>query len=189
MLTDMLLKRVLKFGIVFTSTRHNGGYDYLPERFVYDGFNQEHLDNYIKFLVRIKDSGKVIPENFIVFDDIVSSINQSSRAWNEFIATYRHYNITLLVTTQHINRCAPMFREQAEHTYIFSLHTLAALKSSYESYGQLFPRLKNWTAFLTKHTEEEYKAVVWSKESRPKVELKYKTVRAPSKRREVKFEF
>ena len=41
MLTDMLLRRQLKFGLVFTSTKFNGAYNWLPDKYVFDEFDKE----------------------------------------------------------------------------------------------------------------------------------------------------
>src|SRR5665647_522104 len=76
MLTTMLKKRQLKFGIVFTSSKHNGGYDWLPEKYVYAQFTQARLQRYLEFLKKVRTGGKTIPDNFIVLDDIINSIHK-----------------------------------------------------------------------------------------------------------------
>ena len=188
-LTSLLLARKVKFGIVFTTTKFNSGYDWLPDRFVYTEFSQEVLHEYLRILVAIKQQHGQLPPSFIVLDDIINSINQSAKWWNEFLATYRHYNITLFVTTQHVNRAMPLLREQASYAYIFRLHTIKAIQATYDSYGQLFPRMKEWQAFLSKHTAKDYTCVVVKKEAPPNITKKYSTYRAPAKRKEVKFEY
>ena len=177
--SDHLSAKRLKFGIVFTATKHNCGYDWLPDQYVFSNYDQEILNRYIAFLVKMKKKG-TIPNSFVILDDIVMSINQHSKAFAEFLSTYRHYNITLYVTTQSINKCVPLFREQADYAYIFQLHTVAAIKAAYESYGQLFLTIKKWQEFLKEGTCIDYQCIVWSKETKPVIELKYKRFKAPA---------
>ena len=189
LLSEMLLKRKLKFGIVFTSTKHNDGYNWLPDDYVFGSFSRDRLNAYITWLKKIKKLKGSIPENFIVLDDIVNSLPQSEKWWNEFLSTYRHYNITLYVTTQHISRCQPLFREQASFAYIFQLHTKHSIKACYESYGQLFETVGEFKAFIRQHAGKEYQCVVWAKEAKPQTVLKYKTLKAPVGKKEITFEF
>jgi hypothetical protein len=188
-LSGMLTRKELKFGIVFSGTKFNGAYEWLPDKRVYGEFDMDVLQKYLQFLVKIKNSGKPIPSNFIVLDDIISSINQKSKQWKSFIAAFRHYNVTLFVTTQHVNQCEPLLREQADYAYIFELHTKASIEASHKSYGNLLTTPKAWQAFLSAHTKVEYTCIVWSKHSRPVITERYKRYRAPAKRKEVKFEF
>lgn len=189
MLTSMLKRKQLKFGIVFTSSKHNGGYDWLPDKYVYAHFSMERLHKYLNFLKAKRAEGKKIPDNFIVLDDIINSIPQKSGVWQEFICTYRHYNITLLVTTQFITKCDPTLREQADFAYIFQLYTDAAVRAAYESYGQLFPTLKQWKAFLEKHAGVEHQCIVWTKESPPAIDKRYSTYKAPESKRQISFSY
>jgi len=184
-------KNGLKFGLVFTATKHTGAYDWLPDHAVVNGFNPVILKNYLKWLLATqkKKKQKVIPNNFIVFDDIVNSLQQKEKWFEEFLSTYRHYNITLFVTTQFINKCAPLFREQAEYAYIFQLHIAKAIEATYDSYGSLFETVKKWKAFPVASTSAEHTALVWNKESKPVIALKYSVFKAPEVKVQKKFDF
>ena len=50
MLTGLLKKKQLKFGIVFTSSKHNGDYSWLPDNYVYDQYSPDRLPNYLAFI-------------------------------------------------------------------------------------------------------------------------------------------
>src|SRR5665647_1741204 len=91
MLTSMLRKKQPKFGIVFTSSKHNGGYDWLRDQYVYAQFAMLRLKKYLEFLKKKRAEGKTIPDNFSVLDDIIDSIPQKTGVWQEFITAYRHY--------------------------------------------------------------------------------------------------
>ena len=149
----------------------------------------ERLKLYLEFLKKKKTELKELPHSFIVLDDIVNTIQQKLPAWQEFITTYRHYNITLLVTTQFINKCDPTLREQAEYAYIFQLQTSVAIKATYENYGGLFRTIKAWTAFLEKISGEQYRCLIWKKESKPIIKERYSTYKVPDDAKEYKFEY
>lgn len=180
----------LKFGIVFTATKHTGAYNWLPDKHVFSSFNSTVLMNYLKWLGNTAaKKKKPIPNNFIVFDDIVNSLPQREKWFEEFLSTYRHYNITLFVTTQYINKCAALFREQASYAYIFQLFTAKAIEAAYDSYGTLFRTRKAWQTHLEAGTSVKHQCVVWKKASEPVLALKYSTFKAPECKSQKKFEY
>ena len=183
-------KNGLKFGLVFTATKHTGAYDWLPDHAVHSQFKDTILTNYLKWLLTTsKKKKKPIPNNIIVFDDIVNSLPQKEKWFEEFLSTYQHFNITLFMTTQFINKCAPLFREQAEYAYIFQLHIAKAIEATYDSYGSLFETVKKWKAFLVASTGVEDQCLIWAKESKPVIALKYSTFKAPEVKVQNEFDF
>jgi hypothetical protein len=132
MLRSMLSARLFKFGLVFTATKFNGGYDWLPDKYVYVDFDMDVLLAYMNFLVRIK-----IPPSFIVFDDIISSLPLGTRLWSQFMATFRHYNITLFISTQYVNMADALMRSQTDYAYLFQMHSDAQFKSTYATFGTM----------------------------------------------------
>ena len=183
-------KHGLKFGMVFTATKHTGAYDWLPDHAVHNNFNLVVLKNYVAWLQKTsKKKNKPIPNSFVVFDDIVNSLPKNDAWFNEFLSGYRHYNITIFVTTQYINRCAPLFREQASFAYIFQLHTKAAIEAAYDSYGASFETVKAWKKFLAEATDVEHQALVWAKEAKLIIAEKYSKFKAPVVKVQKKFDF
>jgi len=148
----------------------------------------EVLTNWLKFLMRIKKSGKEIPPSFIVFDDIIDSLPQSTWEWRQFISTFRHFKITLFFTTQFPMQIATLLRSQTEYAYLFQMHNDAQFISSYKSFGGLLKNVHAWRAYLNKYTGD-YKCVIWHREAKSELALKYKTYKAPSQGKPVRFEF
>jgi hypothetical protein len=67
-----------------------------------------------------RDATYGVPASFIVFDDIMSLINQKSGEFKNFISIFRHYNITLFISTQYITQVAPLVRQQTKCIHLSS---------------------------------------------------------------------
>jgi hypothetical protein len=144
---------------------------------------------YMSFLVRIKKSGKEIPPSFIVFDDIISSLPLGTRLWSQFMATFRHYNITLFISTQYVNMADALMRSQTDYAYLFQMHSDAQFKSTYSTFGTMLPNVKAWKTFITKYTGG-FKCVVWEKETPAEMAKRYKEFKAPSEgKKQAKYEY
>jgi hypothetical protein len=187
-LKTLLASKQLKFGIVFTATKFNAGYSFLPDKYVYPDFDMDTLQDWLRFLVRIKKSGKDIPPSFIVFDDIIASIPQATKPWTQFLTTFRHFNITLFFTTQYPNMATPLLRSQTEYAYLFQITNDKQCRATYEAFGTLLPNVKAWKEFLNRHTGD-YKCVIYHRDAPPRMDAKYKSYKAPSKQRNIRFEY
>ena len=82
LLTDRLSSGKLKWGLVFTKTKFNGDYKFLPDKRVTQGYNENTLLKYVDNLKNIKEDNGTIEPNFIVFDDLVGVLANST---NDFI--------------------------------------------------------------------------------------------------------
>ena len=65
-----------KFGLVFTKTKFNQNYDFLPDDYVIENFDMKILTKFLNKLVDTYKNNtkkkKPIPYFFIIFDDICS---------------------------------------------------------------------------------------------------------------------
>ncbi len=190
-----------KFGLVFTGTRFNSDYTaFLPEKFVIEQYSQEPLENFLNLLKQEyspileqnEEKGKKkntgIPHSFIVFDDIVSQINQRAPFFQNFISTYRHFNITLFFTTQYIYQVLPLIRQQADYAFIFGHDAKRSLDALYESFGGSFETSKDFKLFLQQHTSQRYHCLVYSKDEHERTK-KYQEYVAPATMQKVKFNY
>jgi hypothetical protein len=50
LLSQALSKKVFKFGIVFTNTKTNGDYDFIDDKYVIQGYDENILQTYLDFL-------------------------------------------------------------------------------------------------------------------------------------------
>jgi hypothetical protein len=188
-------------GIVFTTTKFNADYtQFLPTYMVIEGFNMDMIDAMLEAIkVKYKDvfekcekEGKSPPKGaidgtFIVLDDILSLINQHDPRFQSFLATYRHYNISLFCTTQYIYMATPLLRQQMDYAFMFNHDQMRSLESLYETFGTRFETLDNFRRMLKEETEVPYTAVLYLKDAPP--QEKYFQYRAPANYQITKFTF
>ncbi len=193
LLTDRLSTGRWKYGLVFTRTKFNGDYDFLPDNRVIEGYNENILRRYMNNLRKIaKEKGKEsLPHNFIVFDDLQGVLNNQTNWFNNFLATFRHTNTNLIVCNQYLsgkNAVSPIAREQTNYAVMFKSRTRRTLENLYESYGGLFPKFNDFKSYFMAATEQKYTAMLYS-ERVDELENNYITIQAPEDYPKMQFKF
>lgn len=187
LLMDMLSTKQVKFGLVFCATKFNGSYDFIEDKYVIGGYNEQTLRQYIEKLKEFQSKNGYFPNNFLVFDDLIGLIKNTPYLDN-ILSTYRHYNITLFVTTQYINKISPLFREQATYCFMFKQHTKRSIEALFESYGQqMFDKYVEWKKYLDAFTPQ-YHALMYDS-TKDSMDERFIVYKAPAKFRNVTFSF
>lgn len=123
------LSRNFEYGIVFSSTDDlNKDYSYIQPNYIYNNYNEEYLKNFLRLQRKLKKPA------FLILDDCVGSINMNSKLLKHLFTTYRHYNLTLFVSTQYIYAVPPTLRSCANYAFIFFVEddrTITALHKTY----------------------------------------------------------
>lgn len=91
-----------KFILAVVPSKFNSGYEYLPDKYVIENYDEKYLQNYFNKLRDFKKKNGFIPENALILDDILGSINLYSPFWQHFFSTYRHYKTTVIFGSQTI---------------------------------------------------------------------------------------
>ncbi len=78
------------------------------------------------------------PRAFLILDDLLSQKAFSSQTFINLSTQFRHFNISIIISTQYIYRLSPTFRESASHAVIFKQTTMRSITALYESYGSRF---------------------------------------------------
>jgi hypothetical protein len=91
-----------KFILAIVPSKFNSGYEYLPDKYVIESYDENYLKNYFNKLREFKKKSGFIPANALILDDILGSINLYSSFWQHFFSTYRHYNCTIIFGSQTI---------------------------------------------------------------------------------------
>ena len=191
-ISNGLLTKKFKFGMVFTKTKFNKDYDFLPDKAVYDGYNEEALKQYISNLERMKrKQGVNMPRSFLVLDDIQGVLSDQTEFMNNFLARHRHYNITLIVAIQYLGGrrgVSPLFREQCTHAVMFKSKTKKTLENLFLAFGQLFNSLEDFKRYFFAATEQKHSAMLYT-EQIDDLEDNYQTIQAPANVPKMKFKF
>ena len=154
------LKDKFKHGIVFTNTAFdNNPFPYINKKYIHEKYSDEALDNLMEMQKKIVEKGKNCPA-FVIFDDCLNSENQfTSDSLENLSMQLRHYNITVIMSTQYTNMIPVPIRSNAMEVFIFTTRGTRALESLHESYGQNFDRYSEFKDYLFKVFREEYNFV------------------------------
>lgn len=151
-----------EFGICFVRTKFNHDYDFLPDEYVYEGYDQEVLEQYLNGIQESVAQGNKAPANFVIFDDLIGLLSKNDPFLINFFGLHRHTNTTILLATQHLKSGASTtLREVCTHAVIFNSKTFNTITSLYENFGGLFPNLEEFKKCLQETTAEPYTAMLY----------------------------
>ena len=158
-LKNSLERKIYSFGICFTKTKFNNDYDYLPDDYVFQGWDSSKLQQYLSGLEQMENR----PRNFVILDDLVSVIDRNEPTIASFISTHRHYNTDIYINTQYLYASVntPLFRECTSVCLMFMTKMRKSIKGLYECYGQLFDDEEEFKQHLLNTTKEKYVAMVY----------------------------
>jgi hypothetical protein len=134
-LIDMLDAGKFKFGVVFCSTLFNNGWEMFDDKIIKSKFTTEWLRAYLDLiLTKYTVNGKFKYEpSFMIFDDMIGQIDLMDPFIQWFLSVFRHFGITLFISTQFINRISTLHREQANYAFVWPQKTRRSLEAIYES--------------------------------------------------------
>ena len=191
LLSDMLTNGKLKFGLVFTRTKFNKDYAFLPDKRVIEGYNEDILKKYVNNLRKIAEKDGSVEPNFIIFDDLVGVLNNSTQWFSNFMSTFRHTNTTIFIAVQYLpgrNAVSPLMREQTNYAIMFQSRTKRTLENLFENYGGLFDSADEFKQYFLNATQEKYTAMLYS-ERIDYIEDNYVTIMAPEDYPKMIFKF
>jgi hypothetical protein len=189
LLMDQIQREVnpLKFGIVFVRTKFKHSYKFVPDEKIIQGYEEEILQQYVHNLEAMYEEQGFLEPSFLIFDDLVGILANSSPWFNNFIATYRHLNIHIFIAVQYLtgrHAVSPIMREQTTYAIMFNSKTHKTIENLYEAYGQLFEKKREFKDYLFANTEPSkvgpYVCLVYI-EKEDRLEHNYIPMRAPKK--------
>ena len=180
-------REMYDYGIVMTKTKFDNGYDFIPSKYIHPDYDKEAITALMKIQADLVEKG--IKKNaFIIFDDCLSK-EFDSQLFTDLITQHRHYNITVIISTQYIYKINPTIRECTNYAIIFRQSTDRSIQALYESYGAHFKREDDFKNYLMEHTGN-YKFILVDVNSQSDdIKKIYKVLKAPSKIPEFKMKF
>lgn len=147
------------YGIVFSNTLWDGGFDYIPKKYQFEEWDEEILKNLME--IQRKNKHK---RAFVIFDDCLFDPGQFTNPTIKKLCTQlRHYNITAFLLTQYCHLLPPYIRSNAMYSLIFDIgQGRRELESVYDSYGQKFDSYREWKRFYYDNTGE-HKFILFNK--------------------------
>lgn len=157
--------KYFKFGICICRTKFNHGYDYIPDKYVYDNYDENFLTNYFTKLKQYKEKTGKIENNFLIIDDCLGSINFYSPFWSHLISCFRHYRVTIFLAAQSItgrSSTSSLLRECTNLSYMFKTVYQPSIHALYESYGGLMDNYQEFQDTLFAVTEQKHHCLMFA---------------------------
>ena len=177
----------LKFGMVMVRTTYKNSYRFVPQEHIFQGYDEEILQQYVSNLEGMYEENGSVPPNFIIMDDLVGILNNQTSWFTNFIGTYRHLNINLFIAVQFLTgrrAISPIMREQTNFCIMFNSKTTRTIQNLYDNFGQLFESKRKFQEYLFANTEPSsvgpYACIVYN-ESEDDKDKNYTPMRAPAK--------
>lgn len=155
-----------QLGIVFSplSQGTSDDWNFLPSHSVFQHYDNAILDQYLTMLKKLKQKTGEYPQNFIVFDDAVGSIDQSRGSWfQHWISTYRHYNSDVWLNVQYIYRIDPLIREQCTHYFAFFTGRRDSLEALWKTFGANYGDIREFRSLFQKLTYKKHTCLLYDK--------------------------
>ena len=120
--------------ICFTTTKFNRAWtEILPEEYVHPKYDADVL----QFILDIQSQNTHI-KAAIIFDDCLNDAAFKSQLFTNLVTTYRHYNLSVFISTQYLYKVTPTICECANRVALFRTKTDRSLRAAYESFGAYF---------------------------------------------------
>jgi len=169
-------KRYFKFGLCIVSTKFNGGYNYLPDKYVIENYNEAYLKNYIDKLKTYKKTRGHIPPSFLILDDIVGNVNFYSAFWQNLITTYRHLNLTIILGTQALSSkggISTIFRQMCNMCFMFRTVYHDTIEGMYKAFGGLCENMDEFQDMFLETTSLKFQCLLFVNDKNSKEDSYY----------------
>lgn len=171
------------YGVVFSPTSFNGGFDYINSDYVHSQYDENIIKSILekqKQAVELakEDPTLKVPECFIIIDDGIGLIetHNTKNIFNILYATGRHYHISTFLCTQAASFINPAIRNNSMYVFITKIKP-----SSWKMMFQMssdFHSEQEFGEYLEKNCVDH--RVVMMDDSKPYGEC-LKIIRAPEK--------
>lgn len=168
-----------QYGIVMCKTSFNDGYDYIPEDFVHSKYDENKIKNLMKLQSKLIENG-IINDCFLILDDCLTC-DYNKELFTDLITQYRHYHITVIISTQYIYKVNPTIRECANYAMLFRQSTKRSIEAVYESFGAHFDNYESFKQYITNNTDDHKFIFVDINSDQDDIDNIYQVMKAPKK--------
>jgi len=142
-------------------------------------YNEEKRKNLMNIQKKIIEKG-IQKQSYIVFENCLTK-EFNTQLFTDLITQHRHYNITIIMSTQYIYKINPTIRECSNYAIIFRQSTNRSLTALYESFGNHFNKFDDFKKFLIDNTSDHNFIFVDVNSSSENVDEIYLICKAPDK--------
>ena len=179
LLKNLVDKKFWKSALVFTNTKYSNEYDFLPDNYIIEGFNQELLNKYTDRLKKYKEKHNKVINNVIVFDDLIGLIKNREPEFINFLGVHRHIGCHLIFSFQHLNTgSSTLMKEITTHAICFNSKMTNTMESIWLNFGQLFDNFEHFKRNFFDICKEAYTACLYIADNN-ELDNNYFKIKAP----------
>jgi hypothetical protein len=120
---------------VFTSTAFTGDWGRtVGEHRVYENFDEELLNGILQRQAAARAAGTP-NEALLILDDVLGSMSFTSSVWKLLASTGRHYNLSVLLVSQHYHAIPPLVRLNSDYFMLLGPTSERAWRSAYQEFA------------------------------------------------------
>ena len=177
---NSIKNKIFQFGIVFCSTKYDGDYDFISDKYVFDEYNEEMFEKYLGKLKKMKEKKKdKMPHSFIIFDDMLQQVTaNNNRLLEHLYSIHRHLNLTIIFCNQVLKRMSTVLRRIINYAILFNLRDYDTLNSFYQEFGQLFESFEEFKKHFFRTTSQKFTAMIYLSDEQD-VNKNYLQIKAP----------
>ena len=148
--------------VVYSSTHHEGTFQkFVNPKMCFSVYREGVMQACINHQKARKQKGEKMPRVLVVMDDVLDQMKDLRRsdALLQLFTQGRHFNISIVILSQHCKALPPAFRKNVDAAVIFRTFSNDMCKSYYEDYGGCMKR-HTFNSILTEATQEYQGLVV-----------------------------
>lgn len=147
--------------LLFSGTKNTDDYDFLDDKFKYEGFDTGALEKYIGICEKANEK-EISSRGLVVFDDICGTESFKSAIFKRLFSNYRHYGISVIICQQCVVEVPLSLRSIIKYGIIYKFVNEADKEKIYNCFGSLTKSKKEFYEIYDKFTNEKYKALFFS---------------------------
>lgn len=148
---DKFHKKQIDYILLVTSTPWNDDWSFIPKKAKKGEWNDELLAK-IKKVQTQNERGHLC----IVLEDQAGAFPWDDKNFTNLLISHRHYNTSIIINMQYVNKVPPIVRECSSHVAIFHQYTDRSRQALYDSFGGSFLNKEEFYKTLNENTEERY---------------------------------
>lgn len=142
---DYFKRGILQRGVAFVPTKATGDYDFLPDKWVLEDFDEKKLQRYLdnlstQRLALKKKYGKhaELPRSFLLLDDTFGTVDFYKGALSKLLVQHRHLNIWVFVTAQYLagKGSSTSLRSWANCVFLWHSSNGQSVDAAYYAFGR-----------------------------------------------------
>jgi hypothetical protein len=150
-------KRHIPMGMAMSGTEEGNGWyaKWVPDTFVYPDFDRGAVQKLIRRQRQLARRGEGLPPaTFLVLDDCIFDRKvMRDEVIRQLFMNGRHWNIFMVVTSQYVAEAPPAIRGNCDYVFIMRENVYQNRERLWKMFFGVFPTLDDFSAALTKCTE------------------------------------